>query len=301
MKAVFGAGVGLALGALLLAGCLAHPSFIRVHDEELTFDDYDSTVSFDADSDEDLADAPVDVHEFDEAAATAAGAVKVIDGASWFDADDFERNDMLNEVERDEPDGTTFVICVATGEVWKIPEDKFTAVSKIIDPWEGDEYDRLDEYIGQDYAARQLTLGQYLQLTSVTEQLNFGAIRHLHDFGPIGRQEIMGVGGFQVMPRQLWLLSTPQQRSVRLDSIDAYLRHLPAFQGAGNAPNFGVTVPWGMVYAAPKAKLEYLVGAGLLKGWSEAELLSLPTTSGLTPRWPRGEKSLIIDIEPPKL
>jgi hypothetical protein len=293
MKTVYWTGVVLVLGTFMLVGGTARPSFADIHDDELTYDEYDDAVSYDGDTDEDLADAPVEVHEFDEAAATAAGAVKVIDGAAWFDADDFERNDMLNEVERDEPDGTTFVLCVATGEVWKIPEDKFLAVSQIIDPWYGDEYDMLDDYVGENYAGRQLTMGRYIQLTSVSEQINFGQIHYLHDFGAVGRQQVSQVGGLQVMPRQIWLDSTPQQRSVRLDSIDEYLRRLPAFQGAGNAPQFGVTVPWGMVYAVPKTKLEYLIGAGGLKAWSYSELLSLPTIADAMPRRPRGTQGFL--------
>ncbi|HVY98209.1 MAG TPA: hypothetical protein VHA35_01825 [Dongiaceae bacterium] len=298
MRIASGAGRALAVGAFLLSGCFAHPSFVPVHDNELTFDDYDSTVSYDADSEEELADAPVEVHEFDEAAAAAAGAVKVIDGAAWFNADDFERNDMLNLVQEGEPDGTTFMLCVATGEVWKIPADKFAAVSKIVDPWYGDEYDMLDDYVGQNYAGRQLTLGGFMRVGAVTGQSDFGQIRYLHDFGEIGRREIVGAGGLQVMPRQLWLTSTPQQRSARLDSIDDYLRRLPAFQGAGNAPNFGVTVPWGMVYAVPKAKIDYLIGSAALKAWTNAEIASLPLIGMGTPRWQRGERIIIEPIKP---
>jgi hypothetical protein len=153
----------------------------------------------------------------------------------------------------------------------------------------------LDEYVGQNYRGRQLMLtrGKFLAIAAVSEQLNFGQLHYLHDFGTIGRQDMADAGGFQVMPRQLWLLSTPQQRSARLDSIDAYLRHLPAFQGPGNAPNFGVTVPWGMVYAVPKTKFEYVLGSAL-KAWTDAEIGSLPLIGGGTMRWQRGEKFIRI-------
>ncbi len=264
----------LAGGLFLVAGCFSHPTFIPVHDDEFTFDDYDGTVSYDAPGDAQLADAPVEVHEFDQAAATAAGAEKVIDGASWFGAGDYARNDMLNEVERDAPEGTTFVICVATGEVWKIPPDKFDAVSKIMDPWYGDEYDELDEYVGQNYAGPPLTYDGFLKVAAIDPQPVL-AVNYLHDFGAVGRKEMLGVGGLQVMPRRLWLMSTPRQRSVRLNSIGAYLEKLPAFQG-DKAPSFGVTVPWGMVYAAPKVKLDAMLGGSSLKGWTDYEIRSLP-------------------------
>jgi len=49
-----------------------------------------------------------------------------------------------------------------------------------------------------------------------------------------------------------------------------------------------------MVYAVPKTKFDYLLGAGGLKAWSAWETLSLPAIADAMPRLPRGTQFLAI-------
>ncbi len=48
-------------------------------------------------------------------------AARRSDGKVWLDADDLERNDILNLVQEVVPEDSMLVIVVATGAVWQVP------------------------------------------------------------------------------------------------------------------------------------------------------------------------------------
>src|SRR5690349_6863122 len=67
-----------------------------IPDTQITADEFDDTIAFTPDDDADAAMPPLEVHAVDANLAAAAGAKKVVDGRVWLDADDYERNDILN-------------------------------------------------------------------------------------------------------------------------------------------------------------------------------------------------------------
>src|SRR5207244_1928077 len=91
----------LATGSLGLQGCHAfmgaasHSPYETVHDDQLTYDDFEGVMDWDAPDDQPIADGIVPVHELDEGAVQQGGGVKVVDGHTWLFAGDFERNRRL--------------------------------------------------------------------------------------------------------------------------------------------------------------------------------------------------------------
>jgi hypothetical protein len=301
MKASTPALAALALGALGLSGCLfgggdySHAVFETVHDDQLTFDDYDGTVRYEAAPDEIYAPPPVEVHEFDDAAVIAGGGVKVIDGSDWLRASNWQRNALLNKAELGQPKGTIFVLVVATGAVWKIPPASDALITAgTIKEWQGHEYDRLDEYVGQQYKATVMTLRRFAGLSNLDNSPDLGAIHYLHDLGPFGVKDIDTAHGFQVMLRKDWLTATPDQRFLKLLSIQNYIQHLPAFQADGYGPSFGVTIPWGTVYAVPEHNLDKLIGGGAIKAWTDEQVGSLQSVIPGPPHWARQDEKTIV-------
>jgi hypothetical protein len=288
--------VVLLFGALGLCGCVhySHTLSEEVHDDELTMDDYDGTTSYEAPDGETEAEPPVPVHEFDADAAEAGGASQVIDGQQWLDADDFERNALLNKAESDAPEGTVFVIVVATGAVWKIPPsaDDLIADGKIKE-WSDRDYDNLDEYVGEAYQPEdRVTVRDFRLLAEVANQQRLPMIYYIHDLGPIGVKEIESAHGFEVIPHHQWIAATPQRRYLELESIDKFVMHLPRFQGAENRPVFGTAIPWGTVYVAPQRNYLNLLEGGAIKYWTAEELSKLQYTVPGTDRWSRDVKPL---------
>ena len=301
----------LLTGALGLGGCYYDTHhFIgeTVHDEDLTFDDFDGTVSYDAENDNDLADPPVPVHEFNADDAEAAGAHQVINGKDWLKASDHQRNDMLRKVEAGMPEGSTVVLVVATGEVWVILPEDFAAVAKVVEPWWYEEYDDLDEYVGEGYAGPQLkvtpfsvasenaqlvTRRDYDDLTAYVKSpmaTPSPEVVFLHDFNPQGLKYTLGTDSLRVMTYSAWALESPRLRGLELKSIAHYLDQTPAYQGPGRQVAFGVTAPWGNVFAVPQMQLNHLVSTGEVKTWTVSEYYSLPVvppTPNHATRWER--------------
>jgi hypothetical protein len=292
--------VALLFAAAALQGCLGFFGPLDpIPDSEMTAEDFDDTISFEPAGDAEAAEPPLEVHEIDESQVTAAGGKKVVDGRTWLDADDFERNDILNLVEEVQPEDSILVIVVATGDIWQIPLGPGQLLPDGVRPWTGHEYDEMDEYYdGPRIATGQLTLPQYLKVANVANSDSFGKIYYLHTFGAIGNQEIKTWQGFRVALINTWLRETPIQRYLRLMMLRDYFGRLPQFQGAGNQVAFGVMVPDGAVYAMPQYAYQNMIARRAILAWTTAELLGLPLTQLLLDRAIKNTRIFIEPVEP---
>lgn len=289
----------LAACALLLAGCVhsTHRTTDAVHDTDLTFDDYDGAVSFGPASGEDYALPPVDVHEFDTELVTAQGGVRLIDGETWLDASDVERNQLLLDAEKTLPADATLVLVVATGEVWTLGPNAGTMIqSGAVTEWSGADYDDLAEYYLEP-APSKITQSTFAALSDVGPLNGVQPPYFIHDIGPVGLKEIQSAYGLAVLAPPQWIGVTPAQRAQELNAIDRFLEHTPHFQGDGNRPVFGVSIPWGVVYAVPQHNYQNLIGWHALQPWTAEQIGSLPYVLPDTGRAIRNEPTITLDIE----
>jgi hypothetical protein len=277
------ATVLLGAGALH-GGMIAKASGDTIPDREMSRHSFDDTIAFEPADDADAAEPPLEVHEIDEGQVTAAGGKKVVDGEVWLDADDVERNDILNLVEDDQPEDSILVIVIATGDIWRIPRAAGQALPAGVRAWSGDEYFELDEYMDRRYKNRQLTLAEFEFITSVANVNTLARILYVHNFGELGYREITSRQGFQVALANTWLRETPVQRSMRILMWKKIFGRLPQFQGEGNQLAVGVMVPGGSVYVMPETSYQYMVGQRALRAWMVYEIVGLPTTMLLLDR-----------------
>jgi len=208
----------------------------------------------------------------------SAGAIKVIDGQKWLNAGDYERNTLLLGVEKAMPPGATLVLVVATGEVWVIPLGSTgLIVAGAIREWKGSEYDQLDEYVGEQYKSKKiLTFAAYQAIAAIQPSIDLGTVYTIHDLGPVGLKEIETAHGYQIMLHQTWISATPEWRTLHLEAIEHFNEKLPAFQGEGNRPVFGVSIPWGNVYVVPENNYKNLIQGGAIKPWNPEQIGNLP-------------------------
>jgi hypothetical protein len=287
--------------ALLMAGCKAppgsamHTPFEEVHDQDLTSEDFDDAMDFEPwGMDEPWGYEPVPVHEFDVNAVAQAGGRVVIVGEDWLTADDDERNHMLLDADKDYPNGT-LVIVIATGDVWILPPGSNLIASGTVREWHRDEYDRLAGYVGGQPGSRFLTLAEYRLRSDIERVGELPTVHYVHDFGPIGAQEIKAHHGFEILSPELWSYASPAWRYAELHAFDHFLNQKPEFSGPGNGVAFGVAVPWGAVYAMPEAEYDRLIGT-TLRPWTPAEVLGLPTVLPDPSHSARGQP-IVLDVK----
>jgi len=270
---------------VLLAGVLQGCIFglggplAPIPDSEITAEEFDDTIAFEPAGDAEAAAPPLEVHEIDESQVTAAGGKKVVHGKDWLQADDFERNDILNLIEEAQPQDSILVIVVATGDIWQIPFGTGQMLPEGVRPWTGDEYFELDEYSdGPRYGIAQMTLPKFVELTSVANSDRLPPIRYVHNFGEFGYREIASRQGSQVALAETWLRETPAQRYLRLAMLRNFLQRQPQFQGEGNQVAFGVMVPHGSVYVMPERQYANLIGQRALIAWTAYEVAAMPVS-----------------------
>jgi hypothetical protein len=265
-------------GASGLSGCayFMHGADEAVHDSNLTTTDYNDAVAFEAGPDAIDAEPPIPVHELDTSIVEAAGGARVIDGDDWLNADDWERNDLLNQARSSQPDGTTLVIEVATGDVWAIPPGKNgDALFDLgaVRAWDADEYDRLRGFVDdQTLRDRQLTRIDFKALTAVAGDYK---IYCFHDFGAAGRQEIETYHGFQILQPRQWVMESPVQRELKLRSWQDYLIRQKAWMQPDETPRFSVMVPQGSVFVVPQFGMQELIARGPIGSWTDEQIYGL--------------------------
>jgi hypothetical protein len=239
------------------------------------------------------------VHEIDEGQVAAAGGKKVVDGRNWLDADDSERNDILNLVEEVQPEDSILVIVVATGDIWQIPLADGQMLPAGLRPWTGDEYDALDEYGDGRHADGGLTRAEFEEITAVARIGTLAQLLYVHNFGPIGYREITSRQGFQVALAATWLRETPVQRYLRLVMLQRILQRLPQFQGDGNQLAFGLMVPGGSLYAMPELAYGNMTGQRALRAWMTYEIVGLPIALLLLDRAIKNTRLVVDRVEEP--
>jgi hypothetical protein len=277
------------------AAARADPAY-PIPDVMITADEFDDTIAFTPDAGAQAAMPPLEVHEVDPDKATAAGAKKVVDGRVWLDADDYERNDILLEVEDAMPDGTELVIDVSSGDIWEVPLAAAALLPEVFRLWTDEEYARLDE--GWD--PRHLTFGpltrkKFLKLT-LADQADSREEIELHyvkSFGAIGRQEIKSLHGFQVALMTTWLRETPEQRYLRMLVLYAYYARLPQFQGQDNRLVFALMAPQGALYVLPYFQYRYMLARSGIQAWSLYDMAMLPVVLTIMDRQIRGDRFVV--------
>jgi hypothetical protein len=285
--------IGLLLSALLLpaAGPAQADPLDAIPDNQMTADQFDDTIAFDAVHEEDAAVPPLPVHEVDPAAASAAGGTKVIEGRTWLDAGDYARNDMLNEIQDGLPDGADLVIDVSTGDVWQVPLAEGALLPDAFRPWQDEEIFFLDEYADPPKVTLgPITRDKFAAMTAAAGGEVDLIVEYFKTFGPVGYQEIRSRNGFQVALAATWLRETPLQRYLRLVMLRNYFSRLPQFQGEANRLIFALMVPDGGLYAIPYFQYRILLAQSGIRPWTAYELLVLPTAVTLMDRQIRGER-----------
>jgi hypothetical protein len=124
-----------------------------------------------------------------------------------------------------------------------------------------------------------------------------GQVRIVHDLGPLGVNEIQSAHGLEVISPQHWVAATPVQRAMELITWNHYLQYQPAFQGSGNQPSFGVSVPWGAVYAVPAQSYDNLIGWGSIKPWTADQVGMLPSVLPGPDRAVRNQTPITLQID----
>jgi hypothetical protein len=282
--------------ALVSRSALAGP-LDAIPDSEITADEFDDTIAFTPDDDADAAEPPLEVHAVDPEKATAAGAKKLVDGKVWLDADDYERNDILNTIDEDLPKDTEVVIDVSTGDIWQVPLAFGVMLPDGVRAWTSDEYDWLDE----SWDAPRLTKGpltrkKFLTIGGIEDTDPADAVdelRYLHSFGQVGYREIKSMQGLQVAAAVTWLRETPVQRYLRLVMLNNYLSRFPQFQGKDNQLVFALMVPDGALYALPYFQYRYMLARSGIQPWSLYDMAMLPVVLTIFDRQIRGDRFVV--------
>jgi hypothetical protein len=282
--------------ALLPQSALAGP-LDPIEDIDMTADDFDETIAFTPDDDAEAAEPPLEVHEVDAGKATAAGARKVVDGKVWLGADEYDRNDILNLVEADMPDGTILVIDVSSGDIWQVPLAYGALLPDGIRPWTDEEYDSMDEgWYKPRIVWNVLTVRKFLKVAAIEDNNPSDAVEepyHLKSFGNIGQQEIRSLQGRQVALMATWLRETPLQRYLRLVMLYNYFSRLPQFQGQENQLVFALMVPNGALYALPYFQYRDMLARSGIQAWSLYDMAMLPVVLTVLDRQIRGDRFVV--------
>ncbi len=294
-----------ALSLLLLAwmpqAALAGPSD-PIPDLQIEADEFDDTIAFTPADDAEAAMPPLEVHEVDAGEAAAAGATKVVDGKVWLEADNYERNDILNLVEEAKPAGTEMVIDVSTGDIWQVPLAGAAMLPDAFQLWTDEEYEWLDkEWEPLRLTWHPLTRKKFVFLTEADRQERREEIeiQHVKSFGPVGHAEIRTMKGFQVALMATWLRETPVQRYLRLIVLYNYFSRLPQFQGADNRLIFTLMVPDGALFALPYFQYRYMLARSGIQAWSLYDMAMLPVVLTVVDRQIRGERFIVDAVREP--
>jgi hypothetical protein len=273
-----------------------------IPDLQIDADQFDDTIAFTPADDADAAMPPLEVHEVDASKAAAAGATKVVDGKNWLDADNYERNDILNLVEEAMPDGTELVIDVSTGDIWQVPLAGGALLPDAFQLWTDEEYQWLDE----DWEPPRLTWGpltrkKFLILTGADrkEQREEIEVQYVKTFGPVGHAEIRTMQGLQVALMATWLRETPVQRYLRLVVLHNYFSRLPQFQGADNRLIFALMVPDGALFVLPYFQYRYMLARSGIQAWSLYDMAMLPVVLTILDRQIRGDRLVVGPVKEP--
>jgi hypothetical protein len=291
--------------ALLCLALLPQDAFAGpldpIPDIDMTADEFDDTIAFTPDDDAEAAEPPLEVHEIEADKATAAGAQKVVDGKVWLGADDYDRNDILNTVEEDMPDGTILVIDVSTGDLWQVPLAYGAMLPDGIRPWTDEEYDWIDDsYDSPRITWGPLTRKKFVKIGEIADNNPSDPVDELHylkSFGNIGQQEIRSLRGFQVALMATWLRETPLQRYLRLVMLYNYFSRLPQFQGKQNQLVFALMVPDGALYALPYLQYRDMLARSGIQAWSLYDMAMLPVVLTIMDRQIRGDRFVVERIK----
>lgn len=271
-------------GGLALSGCIwvtSHSAFQRIHDDQVTFDDFNDTMDFEPGDDAAEAFPPLPVHEFDHDSVADAGGYRVIDGFEWFGADLEERNDLLKEVQETMPQGSVIMIEVATGEVWVVPPDGYESfLDGTVTAWSEDEYDDLPDYVRDDsgFGYYGPSIGGYRQLTAI----DAGGITpvYLHPLVRSAIARLQAANAFSFAPAPNWRTLSPGQRLALLLNLRNYLLMTAYYRS--NPFLLGVSIPNGGIYAFPDLALWELAYRYAAKAWTPQEIVML-TSTGILP------------------
>jgi hypothetical protein len=273
-----------------------------IPDLQIDADEFDDTIAFTPADDADAAMPPLEVHEVDASKAAAAGATKVVDGKTWLDADNYQRNDILNLVEEDTPEGTDLVIDVSTGDIWQVPLAGAALLPDAFQVWTDEEYRWLDEdWEPSRLTLRPLTRKKFLILTEADrkEQREEIEVHPVKSFGPVGHQEVRTMQGLQVALMATWLRETPVQRYLRLVMLHNYFSRLPQFKGADNRLIFALMVPDGALFVLPYFQYRYMLARSGIQPWSPYDMAMLPVVLTALDRQIRGERFILGPVKEP--
>lgn len=285
--------IAVQAGMPALAGSLE-----PIPDNEMTAEAFDDTIAFTPADDADAAIPPLEVHEVDASQATAAGAAKVVDGRDWLDADVYDRNDILNDVEDNMPFGTTLVIDVSTGDIWQVPLAEGDLLPDAFRTWSDEEYYWLDEYWDPPRLTwSQLTRKKFAALVAVAGSGELPLLLYLHTFGAAGYREIQSRDGFQVALTLTWLRETPIQRYLRIMMLRNYYSRLPQFQG--NQLAFALMVPDGALFIISQLQTRALLAESGIRPWTLYEMALLPHVLTILDRQIRGERTIVDRLKEP--
>jgi len=268
-----------------------------IPDIDMTADEFDDTIAFTPDDDAEAAEPPLEVHEVDASKATAAGAQKGVDGKVWLGADEYDRDDILNTVEADLPDGTILVIDVSSGDIWQVPLAYGAMLPDGIHPWTDAEYDWMDEGWDPPHLIfGPLTHRKFVKLGGVTDTDASDPVEvphYLKSFGNVGQEEIRSLKGRQVALMATWLRETPLQRYLRMVMLYKYFSRLPQFQGQENQLVFALMMPQGALYALPYFQYRYMLARSGIQAWSLYDMAMLPVVLTAFDRQIRGERFVV--------
>lgn len=290
-------GFAMVLLGVALQGCIMTKSGgDLIRDSVIVGPEFDERIAFEPADDADAAEPPLDVHEIDEGQVAGAGGKKVVDGGVWLQANDYERNDILNLVAEAQPEDTILVIVVATGDIWQIPLAAGQALPEGVRPWSGPEYREIEARSnGVPDSGDQLTRDQFDEATAVVNRNALAQLYFLHLFGPVGYSEIVTRQGLQVALAATWMRESPVQRYLRLVMLQNYFGRLPQFQGPGNQLAFAVMMPGGSVFVMPAAAYLNMIRQAALRAWLAYEITGMPTALLLLDR---AIKNTRIVVEP---
>ena len=270
------------LASFGLGGCFlvtSHSAYERIHDNQVTYDDFNDTMDFEPAFGADGAFPPLPVHEFDHGAIEDAGGYRAIDGQSWFAASLAERNDLLNDVEKSMPPGSVLVIEVATGDVWVIPPEAGNLDGKIA-VWTEDEYNDLPDYVADTtgFGFYGPNLVGYRQLTALTEDVRLRPVAYIHPLARSALDLLRLENAIAFAPVPKWRFLTPTQRLGLLLNLQAYLLLTSYYGNVVNPFMFGISVPNGGIYAFREMAVWRLALVYAAYVWTVEQVLLLSPT-----------------------
>lgn len=228
------------------------------------------------------APVPVPVESVDPNAVMSAGGKKLVDGMTWDMNTPLDRGRWLEEAWAKLPQDQILVRDARTGDVWNLGTGTDTLISS--GKVKAFDFGNARENYGLGPNTTPLTEQEYKSRTSVSlpqwpssgTQTLTPRIGYVHDLGRMGTSGMAAQHGVEILPPGIWSGLTPGQRGAFVMSEGRFFEHLAAFQRAANEPMFGVTVPWGAVYAIPQQGYEGLLRGRDISVWQPWETQSLP-------------------------